>query len=58
MHFVPYGGEVLDFELSQPFVGNYGAYQSWYPVENGPDASWFQEAVTYFWYDESKAKKS
>ena len=24
MHFVPYGGEVLDFELSQPFVGNYG----------------------------------
>jgi peptide/nickel transport system substrate-binding protein len=56
MHFTTYGGEVLDFSLAQPYVGNYGAYNSWYPTPY--DASWFQEAITYYWYDESKVKKS
>src|SRR5690606_11837602 len=39
MHFVPYGGEVLDFELAQAYVGNFGAFESWYTPHEG---SWLQ----------------
>jgi ABC-type transport system substrate-binding protein len=48
MYFVPFDGEALDFELSWPFMGNSGVYDSW-------GTSW-QESYTYRWYDESKKK--
>jgi peptide/nickel transport system substrate-binding protein len=53
MYFVPYGGEVLDFTMANPFVGNFGAYTSWYSNITG--SAW-QENITHYWNDESKKR--
>jgi ABC-type transport system substrate-binding protein len=51
MYFVPFGGEVLDFTMANGYVGNFGAFTSWYSNITG--SAW-QENITHLWQDDSK----
>lgn len=51
MYFIPYDGEVLDFTMANAYVGNFGAYTSWYSNITG--SAW-QENITHYWQDDSK----